>query len=291
MAALTGILRLIDRLWTALCRPLIIVLNMIFRPRSTDGAISKWKILLWLVANCVALGAVLVFASGYARAALFALLLLAHILIIFASLRVMSEERQVLEGSLAPEKMTFSVFDAVNNVLLLATSIIFYVLGLPVLLGVIEESGIARILTSKPVLPVPYLSNLACVLNEMPGVGPVINALANVAGLSKNLNAEIVYTGVIGNAARLFTALTVGYMVVRAIIYRVQQASHQRAIVRSVETGHTRWEAVEARLLRIPKGMAAKLHDFAAKHKDTDIRSRIEKTLARLSPHHRGSGG
>ena len=62
------------------------------------------------------------------------LFLLVHILVILGSLRVMSEEKKVLEGSLAPDQMTFSVYDAVNSIPLLSASIAFYVLGLPALI-------------------------------------------------------------------------------------------------------------------------------------------------------------
>ena len=64
------------------------------------------------------------------RLGLIGLFVLVHILVILGSLRVMSEEKKVLEGSLAPDQMTFSVHDAVNCIPVLSASIVFYILGL-----------------------------------------------------------------------------------------------------------------------------------------------------------------
>ena len=279
---MTAIIDLVDRAWTTLSRPLIVLLNVLFRPDRTDGSISRWKVTAWLIFNCAALGLTLNVVHPSYRTALIAAFLLLHILIILSGLRVMSEEKKVLEGSLPAEKMTFSVFDAVNSVPMLAASIVFYVLGLPALIGLIEDGGLARILSRRPPIAIPYLANLACVLNEMPGVGPVLNAAANLGGLSPNLNAEIVYSGLAGNAARLIIVATVGFVIVRAIVLRMQQASHRAAILRSVEGKHGHWDLVHSRLLRLPHSMAERFRHIAASETDTSLRQRLEATLAKL---------
>ena len=282
MTIITSLLDLVNRAWTLLCRPLILLLDALFRPDRESGTIRPWKIFAWLLANCAVLFAVLNLADERTKAALIAAFLLLHILVILGGLRVMAEEKQVLEGSLTADKMTFSVFSTVNNVAMLSVSIAFYVLGLPALIGLIEDGGIA-LLSRRPRILNAYSDNLACVLNEMPAVGPVINALANLTNLSPNLNAEIVYTGLAGNIARLFIVATVGFMVVRAIVLRIQQESHRRAILNSVEKGHGRWDLIEQRLLRLPHGLADRLHRIAAREKDGAIRHRIEATMSRLA--------
>ncbi len=283
MTLITTLLDLVSRGWTFLCRPLILLLDALFRPDRATGRIAPWKVIAWVLVNCAALFAVLNMAEARPKAALIAVFLWLHILVILGSLRVMAEEKQVLEGSLKADQMTFSVYSAVNSVSLLAVSIAFYVLGLPALIGLIEDGGIARILSRRPPIPFPYAANLACVLNEMPAVGPVINALANLTNLSPNLNAEIVYTGLAGNIARLLIVATVGFMVVRAIVLSIQQASHRRAILHSVENGHGRWDLIEQRILRLPHGLADRLHRLAEREKDSVIRHRIEATLTRLA--------
>ncbi len=275
-------LDLMDRAWTTLCRPLIGLLNVLFQPNRSDGSISIWRIMAWVVFNCAALYGIMAISSSNPRSTLVALFLLLHILIVVSSLRVMSEEKKVLEGSLAADQMTFSVYDAVNCVSLLSVSIVFYVLGLPALIGIIEDDGIARILSKRPPIAIPYLANLSCVLNEMPGIGPILNATASLSGLSPNLNADIIYSGIAGNIARLVIVATVGFVIVRAIVLRMQQASHQAAIVRSIEDKHGNWDLAHTRLLRMPRHLLEKLRHAASVERDSAVRHRIGETLARL---------
>ena len=70
--------------------------------------------------------------------------LLTHILIMMSSLRIMYEEKRIMEGSMRPEDMRFSAFDAVNNLSILVSSVIFYILGLAALLQTIERSGLRK---------------------------------------------------------------------------------------------------------------------------------------------------
>jgi hypothetical protein len=288
MTALTIAINLVDRVWTTLCRPLIMLLNVVFRPDPTDGSIGKWKLLAWFLVNCGGLILALRVADPRVRSGLIGLFVLVHILVILGSLRVMSEEKKVLEGSLAPDQMTFSVYDAVNSIPVLSVSIVFYILGLPALIGVIEEAGIAQILSRRPAIGFPYAANLACVLNEMPAVGPILHASANLTGLSPNLNADIVYTGLAGNFVRLVIVGTVGFVIVRAIVLRLQQASHREAILNSVEQRHGHWDLVHSRLLRLPHKLADRLRRLGASETDGSMRQRIEPILSRLGhPHNR----
>ena len=123
----------------------------------------------------------------------------------------------------------------------------------------------------------------------MPGVGPVLNAAANLGGLSPNLNAEIVYSGLAGNAARLIIVATVGFVIVRAIVLRMQQASHRAAILRSVEGKHGHWDLVHSRLLRLPHSMAERFRHIAALETDATLRQRLEATLAKLGHARKGA--
>ena len=133
----------------------------------------------------------------------------------------------------------------------------------------------------------PYASNLACVLNEMPAVGTIINMAANLTKLSPNLNAEIVYEGLVGNFIRLLIVATVGFVIVRAIVLRLQQASHQVAIMKTVEEKHGQWDLVHSRMLRMPHDLAERLRHMAGLEKETHLRERIEATLARFGHHKR----
>ncbi len=276
---------LFDRGWTALCRPLIVALNAAFRPAPVDGAISAWKIFAWILMNCVALYAALTFTSGTVKPALIGIFLLLHILIIVSSLRIMSEEKKVLEGSLAPDRMTFSVFDAVNSAALLSASIAFYVLGLPALIGVIEDGGIAKVLSRRPPLPTAYAANLACVLNDMPVVGQLMRAAANLSGFSPNLNADIAYTGIVGNFIQLLIVATVGFVIIQAIVLRLQQVSHRHAILASLANPNGHTHQLQARLLRLPRAFAERLKHLAASETETTLRQHIEAILARFGHH------
>lgn len=276
---------LFKRGWTALCRPLIVVLNAAFRPAPADGSIGAWKILAWIIMNCVALYAALTFTGGTVKPALIGAFLLLHILIILSSLRIMSEEKKVLEGSLAPDRMTFSVFDAVNSAPLLSASIAFYVLGLPALIGVIEDGGIAKILSRRPSLPTVYAANLTCVLNEVPVVSQLMRAAANLSGLSENLNADIAYSGIIGNIIQLLIVATVGFIIVQAIVLRLQQASHRLAILASIGKPNGYTDQLHARLLRLPRAFAERLKSVAALEKDTSLQHHIQALLQRFGHH------
>jgi hypothetical protein len=72
--------------------------------------------------------------------------LIVHILIIMSSLRIMYEEKRVMEGSMKPEAMRFSAFDTVNNLPVLASSVVFYVLGVAAIIQTVEQTGLAQIL-------------------------------------------------------------------------------------------------------------------------------------------------
>ena len=185
----TRVFGALDSAWTSVCWPLIGMLNMFFRPDPQTGHVALWKVLLWLIGNGALLYAAV---AGLATRPLFWTLcafLLVHILIIASSLRIMYEEKRVMEGSLAADKMTFSALDAVNNVPILASSTAFYVLGLAALIQTVEHTGLAQILRSRPTLNNEYGEYLACVLNEVPVVTSVINAWANLVKLSDNMSA------------------------------------------------------------------------------------------------------
>ncbi len=130
--------------------------------------------------------------------------LLTHILIMMSSLRIMYEEKRVMEGAMKPEAMRFSAFDAVNNLPILASSVVFYVLGLAALIQTVERSGLALILRHRPDLMNEYGGYLACVLNEVPVVSSVLNAWANLVNMSDNITAQIVYNGWTGNGVRIW---------------------------------------------------------------------------------------
>src|SRR4029079_10420866 len=93
-----------------------------------------------------------------------AVFLIVHILIISGSLRIMYEEKQVMEGALAADKMTFSALDAVNNVPILASSTLFYIFGVAALIQTVERTGLAQILRNRPTLNNEYGEYLTCVL-------------------------------------------------------------------------------------------------------------------------------
>ena len=138
----TRVFGALDSAWTSVCWPLIGMLNMFFRPDPQTGHVALWKVRLWLVGNGALLYAAV---AGLTTRPLFWTLcafLLVHILIIASSLRIMYEEKRVMEGSLAADKMTFSALDAVNNVPILASSTAFYVLGLAALIQTVEHTGL-----------------------------------------------------------------------------------------------------------------------------------------------------
>jgi len=273
---------LIDRIWTGLCWPLIGLLNLVFRPDPQTGDVALWKVALWLGANGVILYIAVVDLTE--RPLFWTLLgfLLIHILIIASSLRIMYEEKRVMEGALAADKMTFSALDAVNNVPILASSTLFYIFGLAALIQIVERSGLAQILRSRPKLPSEYAEYLTCVLNEIPIVNSLVNAWANVAELSENLSAQIIYNGVTGNAVRLVVVITLSIIVVRALLLRFQQWSHQVSMAHALENGTVSPDSVKKRLVRVPTTLNSRLMKSALTHPDTAVRRRALAAMARL---------
>jgi hypothetical protein len=275
-----------DRAWTAACWPLIGVLNFIFRPDPQTGAVSVWKVALWLTANA----AILYFAvmDLTARPLFWTLMgfLIVHILIMLSCLRIMYEEKRVMEGSMKPESMRFSAFDAVNNLPILESSVAFYVLGLAALIQTVERSDLVQILRQRPKLINDYSEYLACVLNEIPIVSSLLNAWANLTERSGNITAEIVYNGLAGNGVRLLIVVTISIIVVRALLLRFQQWSHQVAMAHAIETGSASPESVRKRLVRVPTTLRAHLMRAALAHPDTSVRRRALSAMAKLEVPH-----
>lgn len=278
-SALYGIF---DRGWTALCWPLIGVLNFIFRPNPQTGWVSIWRVALWLLGNAALLYVAVTDLES--RPLFWTLLafLAIHILIMTSSLRIMYEEKKVMEGSLAADKMTFSALDAVNNIPILASSVAFYIFGLAAFIQTVERTGVAQILRHRPTLANEYGEYLACVLNEVPIVSSLINAWANLAKLSDNMTAQIVYNGWTGNGVRLFIVATLSIIVVRALLLRFQQWSHQVSMAHALETGTVSPETVKKRLVRVPTTLHSRLMMSALTHPDTMVRKRALAAMARL---------
>jgi hypothetical protein len=278
----TGVFGALDRVWTSLCWPLIGLLNFFFRPDPQTGAVALWKVALWLAANTAILYLAV---TGLNTQPLFwtlAVFLVVHILIISGSLRIMYEEKRVMEGSLSADKMTFSALDAVNNVPILASSTVFYVLGLAALIQTVEHTGLAQILRNRPTLNHEYGEYLACVLNEVPIVTSVLNAWANLVDLSDNLSAQIIYNGWTGNAVRLIIVVTLSIIVVRALLLRLQQWSHQISMAHALENGTVSPESIKKRLVRVPTTLNSRLMRSALTHPDTAVRRRALAAMARL---------
>jgi len=275
-----------DRAWTAACWPLIGILNLVFRPDPQTGDISVWKIVVWLAANAAIL---YVAVMGLTSRPLFWTLvafLIVHILIMMSSLRIMYEEKRVMEGSLRPDAMTFSAFDAVNNLPILTSSVIFYILGLAALIQTVESWGIAQILRHKPTLITEYGAYLACVLNEIPIVSSVINAWANLVRLSDNMTAQIVYNGWTGNGVRLWIVLSISVIVMRALLLRFQQWSQQVAMAHAIESGTASPESLRKRLVRVPTTLRRQLMAAALADPDTSVRRRALSAMAKLEVPH-----
>jgi hypothetical protein len=275
-----------DRAWTAACWPLIGVLNLIFRPDPETGAVSVWKVALWLLANAAILYLAVMDLTG--RPLFWTLIgfLVVHILIMLSSLRIMYEEKRVMEGSLKPDAMRFSALDAVNNLPILASSVAFYILGLAALIETVERTGLAQILRRRPTLMNEFSEYLACVLNEVPLVSSVINTWANLVNLSDNMTAQIVYNGWTGNGVRLVIVATLSIIVVRALLLRFQQWSHQIAMAHAIETGSASPESVKKRLVRVPTTLRAHLMRAALAHPDTSVRRRALSAMAKLEVPH-----
>ncbi len=278
----TRLFGVLDLAWTSVCWPLIGLLNLIFRPDPQTGKVAVWRVIAWLAANV----AVLYFAvTGLKTQPLFwslSAFLLVHILIIASSLRIMYEEKRVMEGSLVADKMTFSALDAVNNVPILASSTAFYILGLAAIIQTIEHTGLAQILRQRPTLGNEYGEYLACVLNEIPIVNSVLNAWANLVDFSDNLTAEIIYNGWTGNGVRLLIVVTLSIIVVRALLLRLQQWSHQISMAHALESGTVSPDTVKKRLVRVPTALNSRLMRSALTHPDTAVRRRALAAMARL---------
>lgn len=277
---------IIDRAWTAACWPLIGVLNFIFRPDPQTGDVSGWKISLWLAANAAILYLAVMDLTSRPLFWMLVAFLLVHILIMLSSLRIMYEEKRIMEGTLKPEAMTFSAFDAVNNLPILASSVAFYILGLAALIQTVERSGLALILRERPNFMSEYGEYLACVLNEVPIVNSIINAWANLVRLSDNMTAQIVYNGWTGNSVRIWIALTISVIVVRALLLRFQQWSHQLAMAHAIESGAASPDSVKKRLVRVPTTLRSHLMRTALADPDTLTRRRALSAMAKLEVPH-----
>ena len=271
-----------DRAWTAACWPLIGFLNLILRPDPGTGSVAWWKVGAWVVVN-TALLSFAVTQLGW-RNLFWALVafLVVHILIMMSSLRIMYEEKRIMEGSMKPDAMRFSAFDAVNDMSILASSVVFYVAGLAALIEAIERSGMAQILRHRPTLANEYTEYLACVLNEVPIVNSVVNAAANVMKYSDNVTAQIVYNGWTGNGVRLLIVTTVSIIVVRALLLRFQQWSQQVAMAHAIEAGTASPESVKKRLVRMPTTLRSHLMFAALAHPDMAARRRALSAMAKL---------
>jgi hypothetical protein len=275
-----------DRAWTAACWPLIGILNFIFRPDPQTGAVSIWKVVLWLAANATILYLAVMDLTASPLFWTLVGFLVVHVLIMLSCLRIMYEEKRVMEGSMKPDAMRFSAFDAVNNLPILASSVIFYVLGLAALIQTVERADLAQILRQRPSLINDYSEYLACVLNEIPIVSSLLNAWANLTERSANITAEIVYNGLAGNGVRLLIVVTISIIVVRALLLRFQQWSHQVAMAHAIETGSASPESVKKRLVRVPTTLRAHLMRAALAHPDTSVRRRALSAMAKLEVPH-----
>jgi len=284
--AASAVYGVFDRAWTAACWPLIAILNFIFRPDPQSGAVSVWKVALWLLANAAILYLAATDLTGRPLFWTLVWFLLTHILIMMSSLRIMYEEKRIMEGSMKPEAMRFSAFDAVNNLPILASSVAFYILGLAAFIQTLERSGLAQILRQRPTFMNDYGEYLACVLNEVPLVSSVINTWANLVDLSDNMTAQIVYNGWTGNGVRLVIVATLSIIVVRALLLRFQQWSHQIAMAHAIETGSASPESVKRRLVRVPTTLRAHLMQAALAHPDTSVRRRALSAMAKLEVPH-----
>jgi hypothetical protein len=273
---------LLDKAWTSVCWPLIGLLNFFFRPDPQTGTVALWRVIAWLAANTAVLYLAV---AGLNTQPLFwslSAFLLVHILIIASSLRIMYEEKRVMEGSLSADKMTFSALDAVNNVPILASSTAFYILGLAAIIQTVEHTGLAQILRHRPTLNHEYGEYLACVLNEIPIVNSLLNAWANLFKFSDNLSAQIVYDGVTGNVVRIAIVVTLSIIVVRALMLRLQQWSHQVSMAHALEAGTVSPDAVKKRLVRVPTTLNSRLMRSALTHPDSAVRRRALAAMARL---------
>ena len=284
--AATAAYGVFDRAWTAACWPLIGVLNILFRPDAQTGRVNILRTGLWLLANAAALYLAVTILGAHALFWTLIAFLSVHILIMASSLRIMYEEKRVMEGALKPDVMTFSAFDAVNNLPILSSSVVFYIVGLTALIEALERNGLAQILRHRPKLMNEFSEYLACVLNEVPVVSSLINAWANLVHFSDNLTAQIVYNGWEGNGMRLLIAGTISFIVVRALLLRFQQWSQQVAMAHAIETGTVSPENVRKRLVRVPTTLRDRLMASALAHPDMLVRRRALSAMAKLEVPH-----
>ena len=275
-----------DRAWTASCFPLIAFLNLIFRPDPETGAVAWWRIAGWVVVTTALLSFAVTQLDWRNLFWALVVFLVIHILIMMSSLRIMYEEKRVMEGSMKAEAMRFSALDAVNDMSILASSVVFYVAGLAALIEAIERSGMATILRHRPTLNSEYSEYLACVLNEVPIVNSIVNMAANLAKYSDNVTAQIVYNGWTGNGVRLLIVTTVSVIVVRALLLRFQQWSQQIAMAHGLESGTVSAEGVKKRLVRVPTTLNSHLMTSALTHPDTLVRKRALAAMAKLEVPH-----
>jgi hypothetical protein len=271
-----------DRAWTAACWPLIGLLNLIFRPDPQTGALRWWRVALWLIANAALLYFAYMLLDGRQLFWTLVAFLVVHILIMMSSLRIMYEEKRIMEGAMRPEDMRFSAFDAVNNLPILISSVAFYILGLAALIQTIERTGMAVLLRHRPTLTSEYGAYLACVLNEIPVVNTLVNAWANYRGLSDNVTAQIVYNGLEGNGVRILIMATISVIVIRALLLRFQQWSQQVAMAHGIETGTVSAEHVQKRLVRVPTTLRNRLMVAALAHPSLEARRRALSAMAKL---------
>ena len=127
---------------------------------------------------------------------------------------------------------------------------------------------------------------MLCVLNEVPIVNSVVNAWANLVQVSDNMTAQIVYNGWAGNGVRLMIVLTISVIVVRAILLRFQQWSHQIAMAHAMEQGAVSPENVRKRLVRVPTTLRNHLMRTALASPDTTKRRRALAAMAKLEVPH-----
>src|SRR3569833_159689 len=139
--AATAAYGVFDRAWTAACWPLIGVLNILFKPDPQTGKVSRLRIALWLTTNETVLYLAVMHLSAHVLFWSLIAFLLVHILIMASSLRIKYEVKRIMEGALKPEAMTFSAFDAVNNLPILVSSVFFYIIGPTALIEALERNG------------------------------------------------------------------------------------------------------------------------------------------------------
>ena len=105
-----------------------------FPAHPETGAVAWWKTGGWVIANTALLSFAVTQLDWRNMFWTFVAFLVIHILIMMSSLRIMYEEKRVMEGSMKPEAMRFSALDAVNDMSILASSVVLYVAGLAALI-------------------------------------------------------------------------------------------------------------------------------------------------------------